>query len=439
MIKQFFRDSIFYTIATVFTRGINLLLLPLYTRYLTKEEFGYYDYIFTTKSIIGVIIALEVQQALFRFIPEHKGNIREQSKIISTGFWFSIACHSLFSILIILNSEAIAHHWLGNKNLSDSVIYSNLLLISSAIFYNSTIYLRALLNSKKALIATAISAASIFVTSFILLSLGLGLKGVLIAHILGSALAAALSHLWIRQYLSFELCLQTLKKLLNFSIPLVASSLGVMLALYIDRIMVKEMIGTEALANYSVAARVAGIITLVMIGFQSALTPLIYTHYKKVTTPVDIAKIFHYFIVFTLIGLIGITILSESIIILLAGSSYLDSKYYVPVLTTAAIASSIHLFFPGLNLRNKTILIAFINILGGLGNILLNYLLIPIYGEMGASYSSLLSILITACISATTSYRFYRTPINLKLILLVTTGFILTLYFSNILLDLLNN
>ena len=67
MTKTFFKNSFIYTIGTVLTRGIGVILLPIYTRYLSPEEFGIVDLFFILSSIVALTIALEIFQAVSRF------------------------------------------------------------------------------------------------------------------------------------------------------------------------------------------------------------------------------------------------------------------------------------------------------------------------------------------------------------------------------------
>ena len=70
MLRQFARDTLIYGASSVLSRGIGLLLLPLYTRVLTPAEYGTVDYLQVVRSFLALTLALEIVQALVRFLPE---------------------------------------------------------------------------------------------------------------------------------------------------------------------------------------------------------------------------------------------------------------------------------------------------------------------------------------------------------------------------------
>ena len=43
MIKQFLKDSLVYAAASLLSRGLSFLLVPFYSRYLSKQDFGLLD------------------------------------------------------------------------------------------------------------------------------------------------------------------------------------------------------------------------------------------------------------------------------------------------------------------------------------------------------------------------------------------------------------
>ena len=43
MIKQFLKDSLVYAVASLLSRGLSFLLVPFYSRYLSKQDFGLLD------------------------------------------------------------------------------------------------------------------------------------------------------------------------------------------------------------------------------------------------------------------------------------------------------------------------------------------------------------------------------------------------------------
>src|SRR4051812_16977894 len=107
MIKKVLHDSSFYIIASFLTRGINILLLPLYTHILAPKDYGDIDMLYTFAAIINLVIALEISQALGRYLPDNPEEA-SQTPYISTGFWFTILVFILFGIVMIAGAPHVS-------------------------------------------------------------------------------------------------------------------------------------------------------------------------------------------------------------------------------------------------------------------------------------------------------------------------------------------
>ena len=70
MLKQLFRDSAVYTVATLLTTGLGFVLLPIYARVLTPAEYGLFDYVTVVGLLVGVTVALEVAQGMMYFVTQ---------------------------------------------------------------------------------------------------------------------------------------------------------------------------------------------------------------------------------------------------------------------------------------------------------------------------------------------------------------------------------
>lgn len=420
MIKAFLKDSLLYTFANLFTRGIGFILLPIYTRIITKYEYGLFDYLTTLGLLLGVVVTLEVTQAIYRYMPEYKGNETKQVTIASTGLWFSVIMYVILGIVSFVFSEPLADLLLDDVKHSSLIKITSILFFTNAILYNLTSLMRANLLSKQVVMLSALNA--IFVATFSLLFVvyfKLGIAGLVLGQLIGCSVTSVLSYTVVKQWVKFTFCFVALKEMLTFSAPLIFSSVGVVLTMFVDRVMLKSILGAEQLASYAVAIKIASIVTLLMVGFQSALTPLIYANYKKSETPKKIAKLFHMYLVAAFVSLLILGSLSTWLVTIVAGEQYAEGANYVPPLICSALVSSMYLFFPGLSIAKKTSLIAGVNITVGVLNVGLNYIFIPLYGALGAAFSTLFSVLLSFILNALFAQKFYKVPVNKVIIFLI--------------------
>lgn len=408
MIKKFLGDSSLYVLANIFTKGIAFFMLPLYVSYLSKEEYGIFDYIITIGSFLGVCISLEISQSVIRFSSENNDNTDLQFKYISNGLWFICISYSIFIFICLFLLNSLSSFITGKPDNTLLVILALISYFSSVLIYYITVVYRSMLNPKAATISSAISAALTALFSLLFIYLHLFKLETLLIGLITAQLLVAITNLYsMRNKLIFKIDFVLLKNMLQFSLPLVISSLGVVLSLFVDRIMIKQLLSFEDLAIYGVAARFASLVGLLVMGFQSALAPLIYSNLNQTNLHRDLRKLFFGYLLITS-GLIAFLFISaRSLINLIIGSSYSESAIILPYLALAVALQSAIMFFPGLSIVKKTYILAAINIFTGLLNIYLNYIMLPKFGLIGAAYSTLITAFIYFLINSFFSEKYF--------------------------------
>ena len=86
--RKLFSNSAIFAIGDLGSRVISFLLLPLYTYYLTTEQYGVTDLILTTVNLLLPVVFLSIQNAVLRFImdkSEKTDEIVSNTSIIAIG------------------------------------------------------------------------------------------------------------------------------------------------------------------------------------------------------------------------------------------------------------------------------------------------------------------------------------------------------------------
>lgn len=420
MIKAFLRNSFIYTIGTILTKGISILLVPIYTRYLSPSEYGIIDLFVILTSIISLTIALEIHQAVVRFYQDTSSE-EEKRQYVSTAFIFTIFVYSVYLIVSFLFSD-IFTIWL-----LDDMIYKNVFLLASvAIFTKGLLYfthgqLKWQILPRQ---FTIVSVVNVIVVSaiavYLLVIEKMKIESIFIGQIIGNIIGTIISIYYAKKSYQFTFIFKKFKELVSFSFPLVFSGIAIFIALFIDRIAIKYFLGLEELGIYGLAYRFAAITSLVMIGFQSSLSPLIYKHYREEDTPQNIVKLFNLFVLFALFVISGAVLFSREVIVLMSTEAYYGAAPLIPILVTAVFFANMYIFVPGLSIAKKTKVIAMISIIGAALNSILNFIFVPMFGVEGAAYSTLASAIIIFIIRVQISQQYYNIPFVWKKILIST-------------------
>lgn len=433
MIKAFFKNSFIYTIGTVLTKGIAIILVPIYTRYLTPSEYGIIDLFMILSSIISLTIALEIHQAVVRFYQDSE-NEEDKIQYVSSAFLFSIFVYSVYFVISFLFSDFFTILIL------DDVKYQNIFLLASGaiatggLFYFTSGQLKWQILPKQSIVVSilhVIIVASVAV--YLLVVEDMKLQSIFIGQICGNIMGIFISIYFAKKSYRFIFVYQKFKEMISFSYPLVFSGISVFIALYIDRIIIKELLGLDELGIYGLAYRFAAVASLVMIGFRSSLSPLIYKHYKEEQTPKHIAKLFNGFVVFALFVVAGSILFSKEVVIVMSTKEFYSAWILIPPLVMAVFFGNMYIFAPGIGLAKKTKTIALISTISAIVNTILNYILIPIFGLQGAAIATLLSSMAIFSLYVYTSNKYYNITYGWYKKILIFLTVLIIAYFTNIL------
>lgn len=432
MLKSFLKDALIYTLPTILSRGIAIFLLPIYTRIASPEELGALDLFLVFGNIVALTVALEISQGIARYIPE-LSDIKLRIAYSSTGLYFTFFMYAFFSLAAFTFYFELNQFITGKNEYAEIFQLALVYIFLHGFFYYFQSQLRFEGKSIGYAIVSVVYAMLNLVSAFVFgLVYDLGLTAILYSMIVSVLLSSLLGLYFLRRSFGLVFDPGLLKQLLRFSIPLVPASMLVFVSLYVDRYMINQLIGLDSVGQYGVAVRLAAAASLVMIGFQMAITPLIYKHYNEPETPKSLALIFKYFSVFAVFFFLGYSLVVEELLVLLTTPDFYMVANVIPLLVLALFFSNMYVFMPGIAIRKKTYLIFLISLMAAIVNVVLNYLLIPVYGMIGAALATTFGYFLAFLSFIFFSQKLYYVPhkwFSFVLVFVVASAFVY-LYFS---------
>jgi O-antigen/teichoic acid export membrane protein len=418
VIKLFFKNTFVYTLGGALTRGVAILLLPIYTNYLSPAEYGIVDLFIIIASIANIIIALEISEGIGRYYQDAKDE-KEKAEYTSSAFWFTCLAYLLFLSISLFFSNTLSFWLLGDFSKQNIFILAVFAIATNGIFFFTKSQLKWQIQAKDSVVTALLNVFVVTIVAVYLLVVeGLKLESIFIGQIAGNIISSFVCILYAKKSYRFTFCISKIKQMISYSMPLVFSGIGLFIAMYIDRIAIKDLLGLDELGIYSIAYRFAGVAFLVLAGFQKSLSPLVFKHYKEENTPSDISKIFDIFIIFALFVVSGAILFNKELVVLFTTDAYYSSASLIPILTMAVFFSNMYIFAPGIAIAKKTKLILIFTATSAILNIILNYILIPIFGLNAAAYATLISSISVFLIYTILSHRFYPIFYQVKKILL---------------------
>jgi len=412
MLKQLLKNSSIYSVSNLLSRGIALILVPFYTRVLTPADYGIIDFIAIVAMLAGTIFPLEINQAVGRFYPEAE-NAAEKKQIGANALYFSFIMLGIFLLLVELLAIPLGN-WLYES--SDPygvrvVQAAGISIFAKKMFNVFQCQLQARIEPTKHAIASILfSIVSLGLNVVFILWLKTGVIGVFWAQIIAGTLAALLSFYFARESYTFGFFPAKFREMLRFSLPFVPSGVGLFFLSYVDRLFIKGMLSLSELGLYGIGFRFATIVSVVMGGLTTALTPMIYASFKNEKTRDELAKIFRFFLFVAILIIASLSIFGRELLIILTAPPFYDAVVVIPTLVTATFLSQMYIFTPGLGIAKKTGHLASISIVGGILNVVLNWLLLNWLGIVGAALATMISYLVIFAANMYYSQKFYYVP-----------------------------
>ncbi len=390
MLKNIFKDSAIYGIGTFITSFINLLFLPLLTRLLTVNEFGVISLVASLTSIVNYLVTLNITQSTSRFVVRAE-TIEEKRLYASSGFWFICLAYLLCLLILSGGFRFLSIPLVG---VDDFILYLTALLciIFSGIFTYMNSQLRWLLKPHAFVKASILMVVSSVVFTYVSIRfLQMGAMGYFLGLCLGYALGGLYAYTHVYTLFSFQFSREKLKQMLVFSTPLALSSVMSYFYLAIDKWAIRILLNFHDLGIYGVASRLASIGPAAIGVLSLGLLPYIYSSYQKPEFPKTISFLFRLTLWAAFSGALFFLVFQHGLMSLIAGKNFLEAGAYVPLLFMGVVLTSFYDFTPGAWIYGKTIRIAVVNVVTGVVNTALNFLLIPHFGLWGSVIAMLIS------------------------------------------------
>lgn len=425
MIKVFLKNSFFYSLTNIITRGIGFIFLPLYTFFIPPEDYGFVELLNLLSILVGYIFTLEISQALARYLPASKNN--KLKAYISTSLIFMVVVSAIFIVSFASLKSYFYQELFDNRvDICFYIIIAYIICHNLLVFFQSV--LRWTINVKaNNIISIVVAILNATVICFCIFVLNLKIYALLYAFVISHIAAILLAIYFLKENIIFYFSINILKRLLKYSVPLVFSSIGIYIALYVDRILIKEFLSLKDLGIYSIGYRFATLVSLVLAGVQASLMPLIYKKYSEPSTPNEISKIFNLFFLGVIVLILFLELFLNDIFLSVLNTEYLAAQDVVIFLMISIVFSNLYIFSPGLAIAKKTKIIALLSIMSAIINSIVNSFSIISAGIIGASVATMLVSILMSIIYIFISQKYYH--INYRIFNVVFGSIILIMVY----------
>lgn len=368
------------------------MLVPFYTSVLSTQDYGVADLITTTSSLLLYVVTINISDSVLRFAIDRKD---KQDEILKYGLdIITIGC-LLFAIALFLVYYSGIISW--------PIWYFVFLyihLVLSAFHQLLSNYLRAIDKVKMVAISGIIlTATTVFCNLFLLLIVNLGLYGYIISILLGllaSTIYSAVNCTGLKHCIStWYKDYKTIKEMCVYSIPLIFNGIAWWMNSSLDKYFVIVICGVAINGIYAVASKIPTILTVFHSIFAQAWNLSAIKEFDKEDSDGFFTNTYKTYNA-ALVGVCALLILLNiPLAKLLFAKDFFTAWNYSSILLISIVFSSMSSFLGSIfsAVKNSKIF-AISTIAAAIVNTLLNALLIPLQGALGAAIATAISFFV---------------------------------------------
>jgi len=391
-LRKLAKHSSWYLIGSLASRGVGMIMTPIYARYLSPAEYGSVELIELCTQV--AVIALGIQAiggSLLRVYHDYEDSA-SQKAVASTAFLNTAAIGLLITVMAWFGA-GMAGQWLFGTNAN--TLWIRVAFV--AMFVGNLAEVSLLYQRLKDRVAFVVIYslvqlfASVGLNIYFIVFNHAGVWGFILSKLIVSLIGGGVLVVVLLSQTGIHWRREPSHKLNSFGFPLLLTGLATFVIHFSDRFFLGRMASLQDVGIYSLAYKFGFLITyLVGEPFGRVWGVDVY---KSTSSPgwsrnVGRASLYLMFFLFFL-GL-GISIFAPQIATVVGGNAYAAAAPLIPILVLAYIARELGDVFRTLLYVNKRAYVVTMVTMGCAAlNATLNYVLISRYGMIGAAWSTL--------------------------------------------------
>ena len=402
------------------------LLLPLFTSFMSRADYGVIGMVVTVVTFLDVFVTLGFDVAFSRFFFDNK-DPHNRSEVITHTFYVDFVYPGFLLGVLILFMPQISSAIMGG---SGYTIYFDIGVVTLFFTNLSDLPYQLMRMEHRPWTFTAFMVARVIIQvpmAVVLLAVfHLGPTGYLLANLLTAVVLNLAALPFYIPRLRFLWDKKLMRAMLDFAVPAMFTAISFFFLKLSDRFFLLHYQGKAEVGLYTVANSLSQPLLMVGMAFRMAWPQW---HYARLNEPVKhkqmVSRSSTYFMAFN-----GLLLAATAVFLPLVIHVLLNRKFWSVGPTTFVLTLSVALynlyfiFWVGANVAKKNRMIPVITLIASAVNVGLNFVLVPMYGMWAAAWTTTLGFAILATLVFFVSQHWYPVPFEWRrlLKLLLATG-----------------
>ena len=405
--RSFLRHALIFGTASLFTQAAGVLLIPLFTRCLTKDEFGALEVLVRAGEVAGVFLLVSgLKQGLVTNY-QQKDTDAERRRTVSATLLLVLGVSLLLGAVALMSASAVAERLRVETH---TLILAVFAVILEPFHLLPLALMQARLESTRFVAVTVCHFLARVILSIVFVTrLHWGVAGVLGATaVTGALFAVALTGANCRRGLARP-DWASVRGLLGFAVPFLPASICFFVLQNGDRFVLQRLHGNAEVATYSLGYKIAQAVgTFSLAPLYMVWGSHLYAVARTPDAPVVFGRAFTRILATFLFVALGVSVFDVEAVALLGGGAYESAVLVVaPVLLASFFQSAASLMDAAFYVRHRTGAKLLVTLAATILMAALYAWWIPAYAGMGAAYATLAGFAFLACCTLVVTQRLF--------------------------------
>ena len=409
-LRRLSKDVLIYGSGRVAVQALSLLTIPIFTRIFTTGDYGIIETISALATVVALVSSLGLesasQRSYYDYTPEE---VNQRRMVLSTTFWTLVCWSSVLGFILALCALLLSRLFFGDNS---AAWWIRLAMIAVPVGVISNYFrevLRLRHQPERFALLSFINGLGTVGTSLLLVAgLHWGLLGNYVGALCGGLLGLGASIWLVRDVVHRGFDRSELRVMLAYGLPLVPVAASTLVLQVADRFFILHYVSTSEVGLYSLSVRLSNLLLFGVTAFGAAWSPFMFELFnrdpeqEKRLRPQALSLV----TLVLCLGAIALSLYAREFFLTITHPQFENAYLTVGLLTGSVIILGMNtVIMSGISLSRQTQYFTWYTLACAAFNILLNFLLIPRYGMLGAAAATLASYIVLM------SLYFYRSQL----------------------------
>lgn len=399
------KNTLVYGISSIASRIVSVVMLPVYTRYLTPTDYGLLQLLDITVEVTAILFTAGIRSGLQRFYFKAASD-DERNRVVSTTFFLEIMLSLTATIALFAAANLVHRVVLVGAGTSDLVRIAAINFTLGTLTF-VPLELLAIQQRAPLLAMASLSklAVQVSLNIYFLAFRHLGVESILLSTTIASSLLGIVLVTWMLGRTGIRMSRAVIRDLRRFGVPYQVTTAAAFILTFGDRFFLAHYGGPAEVGIYGLAYQFGFLLYMLGSGpFLTAWVPQRYemASHSREERDASYARGFLYFNMVLMTAAMGIVVFVRPAIAVLTTKDFHGAALLVPVIVAAYVVQAWGDAIKfGIDVTERTKLYTMASWIATAVVLVCYAVLIPRYGGYGAAFSTLIAF------SVRLSFSFY--------------------------------